>query len=122
MICDWLIPYIHIIQLRSISVNPSILPLSPYQSDAEGRIIMTTVTVNVPVAIAAPRGAELAASLYHTIASSLSIWRRARQARRVVADRVAEAAGVRAYAWQIMSQDRGYAADLLAAADRHELS
>lgn len=83
---------------------------------------MTTVTVNVPAAVAAPRGAELAASLYHTIASGLSLWRHARQARRVAADRVAEAAGVRAYAWQIMSQDRGYATDLLAAADRHELS
>ena len=83
---------------------------------------MTTLTVNVPVAVASPRGAVLAASLYNTIASGLSLWRQTRQARRVAASRVAEAAQVRAYAWQIMSQDRSYAADLLAAADRHELS
>ncbi len=83
---------------------------------------MTTVNVNVPVAVVAPRGAALAASLYLTIASGLSLWRHARQARRVAASRAAEAADVRAYAWQIMSQDRGYAADLLAAADRYELS
>lgn len=83
---------------------------------------MNTVTVNVPVAVVAPRGAELAASLYHSIASSLSMWLCARQARRAAASRAAEAADVRAYACQIMSQDRGYAADLLAAADRHEPS
>ena len=83
---------------------------------------MTTVTVNVPVAVVPPRGAALAASLYHTISSGLSTWRHSRQTRLAAASRAAEASDVRAYAWQIMSQDRGYATDLLAAADRHELS
>lgn len=78
---------------------------------------MTTVTVNIPAAIAAPRGAALVGLLYSTLASSLSQWR---QARRLADSRSAEAANLRAYAWQIMNQDRGYAADLLSAADRHE--
>ncbi len=82
---------------------------------------MTTVTVNVPVAVVAPRGAVFAASLYSTIASGLWLWRQTRQARREAAGRAAEAADLRAYAGQIMNQDRRYAADLFAAADRHEM-
>jgi hypothetical protein len=82
---------------------------------------MTTVTVNMPVAVVAPRGAALAASIWLTVSSGLTLWRHTRRSRHAAAGRVAEAANLRAYAWGIMHQDRGYAADLLAAADRHEL-
>ncbi len=81
---------------------------------------MTTVTVNVPAQVTAPRGAALVGTLYTAVASGWAAWSAARGQRRLEATRAAEAAEVRAYAHQMMSQDRRFAADLLSAADRHE--
>ncbi len=81
---------------------------------------MTSITVNVPTHVATPRGAAFAGAVYSALASGFALWRAARAERRVVSTRSAEAAAVRAYAYQLMSQDRRLAADLLRAADRHE--
>jgi hypothetical protein len=81
---------------------------------------MTTITVQSPVKVRVPRAAGWAAALF----SGLLTWFEGRQAdrseRREVADRAAEAAAVRTYALRFASHDPRFAADLLAAADRHE--
>lgn len=78
---------------------------------------MTTVTVHTPVAVGTPRAALLAANLF----SAFLGWFERTAERREVADRAAEAAAVREYANRFASHDPRFAADLMAAADRHEL-
>jgi hypothetical protein len=81
---------------------------------------MTTITVNVPAKVSVPRGADLVGSVYTVLTRAFAASARAREQRRAAATRVAEAAELRAYAQQMMNQDRRFAADLLSAADRHE--
>ncbi len=83
-------------------------------------ITMTTITVHLPAAVLAPRGAAFFGSVYSTIAAGLTAWSQTRLQRRAAATRASEIADLRAYAWGLMKEDRRYAADLLAAADRHE--
>lgn len=81
---------------------------------------MTTITVNSPVKVFAPRGAQLAGRLFASLLSWRSTVAQTHLDRRGLADRVAEASRVRSYAQQVMAQDPRFAADLFAAADRHE--
>lgn len=81
---------------------------------------MTSITVQVPAAVAVPRGAALVGAIYSAVAAGFALWRAARARRSVVASRAAEAASVRDYAHSVMNEDRRFASDLLAAADRHE--
>lgn len=81
---------------------------------------MTSITVNVPAAVSVPRGAVLVGTLYSAVTSRFALWRAARTQRRAAASRAAEVKAVRIYAWNIMHEDQRFAADLLAAADRHE--
>ncbi len=81
---------------------------------------MTTITVNIPAKIAAPRGALLAAVWFGRLLTRLGDLAEQRTERRASAIRVMEACEVRAYAQQIAHEDPRFAADLLAAADRHE--
>jgi hypothetical protein len=80
---------------------------------------MTTFTFQSPTA-AVPRAGALLASLFNRLATVV---------RGTVADpsdspsqasRIAEASAVRRYAQQFMGHDPRFAADLFAAADRHE--
>ena len=73
---------------------------------------MTTITVNVPVKVAVPRGARLVGALLSAAASAWVLWRESRVQREVAATRASEAAEVRAYANEVMSQDWRFAADL----------
>lgn len=82
---------------------------------------MTTITIARPATVLEPRGAAWAAQaawsvwqLFGRVSASRSQWRE-------VADRVAEAAAVRRLADSWRDQDPRFAADLYAAADRHEI-
>lgn len=82
---------------------------------------MTTITVNTPVPVSAPRGATLAAVWFAKLLGAMGSVVESRAQSRLLAQRVAEANAVRRYAQDVMGQDRRFAADLLSAADRHEL-
>lgn len=81
---------------------------------------MTTVTVHTPVAVRPPRAAAWAALLFTRLLGWVEGGAASRQERREAADRTAEAAAVREYAHRYASHDPRFAADLMAAADRHE--
>lgn len=83
---------------------------------------MSTVTVNTPVKTTAPRGARVAATWFVAFLNWFEKLSRQREQGRQVSGRQDEAARVRTFAQQIMSQDPRFAADLFAAADRHERS
>jgi len=84
---------------------------------------MTTITVHTPPPVAAPRGAALAATLFARVLEALEGIGRARAMAalsRMEATRVSEASRLRLFAQQWERQDPRFAADLYAAADRHE--
>ena len=84
---------------------------------------MTTVTVRTPSPVAAPRGAAIAANLMARLMAWLEAVGRARAAaavRRMEATRATEAAELRRYVEEWATFDPRFAAELLAAADRHE--
>lgn len=83
---------------------------------------MNTITVNVPIKTAAPRGAVIAATWFVAFLGWLEKVADRREQSRQLAGRVEEAARVRSYAHQLMTHDPRFAADLFAAADRHERS
>ncbi len=82
---------------------------------------MTTITVQKPAVVRVPRAAPIAAALF---AKLIAIWEQtltSRREARVVASRAAEAEEVRRYAETVRKADPRFAADLFAAADRHEM-
>jgi len=84
---------------------------------------MTTITVHPPAPVAEPRGAALAARLFMRLLEGLESIGRARAMAalsRMEATRVSEASRLRLFAQQWERQDPRFAADLYAAADRHE--
>jgi hypothetical protein len=81
---------------------------------------MTTITVNVPAKVTAPRGSRLAAVWFGRLLTQLSDLAEKRAERKAAAARNREATEVRQYAQSLMAQDPRFAADLMAAADRHE--
>jgi hypothetical protein len=83
---------------------------------------MTTITVHTPAPVATPRGAHWAAWLLGKISEMAQKPSDKRQAHRNLSGRIAESAEVRRYAQQFMGHDPRFAADLFAAADRHERS
>lgn len=84
---------------------------------------MVTMTVQTHRPVAAPRGAALAANLMARLLNWLEATGQAHAAvvaRRREALRVVEAAELRRYAQTWASHDPRFAADLQAAADRHD--
>lgn len=81
---------------------------------------MTTITVNTPAKVAEPRGAAWAATAFARLLNWMENSAARRQAAREESSRISEAARVRLYAQEVMAQDPRFAADLFAAADRHE--
>lgn len=81
---------------------------------------MTTITVTTPVLVAEPRGARWAAGAASWVAESIGQWRRARQHAQQLRTRTEEASEVRRLADSMAALDPRFAADLYAAADRHE--
>lgn len=81
---------------------------------------MSTVTVHTPATVTAPRGAVWAGWLVSRLVDATRAMARRRVEQRAVSERIAEAAALRAYAHDIAPGDPRFAADLYAAADRHE--
>lgn len=81
---------------------------------------MTTISVRAPAHVGPSRAAGLAAAVFLRLLGWFESRRSARALARQRADRLAEAAAVREYARRYASHDPRFAADLLAAADRHE--
>lgn len=81
---------------------------------------MTTITVNAPAKVSAPRGANFAATLFSALLRWFETKAEHRAERLEQASRQAESARVRLYAQEMLAQDPRFAADLFAAADRHE--
>ena len=84
---------------------------------------MTTLTTRHPIAVPTPPAAAWAAAAWITVsrlAMQLQAWARQRNERAEVIGRVAEANRLRQVAQGFMSSDSRFAADLFAAADRHE--
>jgi len=105
--------------MADIGGNPYILFIAATVRGSE-RTEMTTMTVSIPAKVAAPRGATWAANAFAAFLNWLEAVSETRTDRRAQADRLAEAARVRIYAQDVMAQDPRFAADLFAAADRHE--
>jgi hypothetical protein len=83
---------------------------------------MTTVTIQTPLLVRAPRGAQWAAQLFSRLMNLMERGATARVQRQERAARIAEASAVRQYAQRFAGHDPRFAADLMAAADRHELA
>ena len=82
---------------------------------------MTTITtVGTPI-VSVPRAAPVAAAIFGLLQRAYASLRAQRAERRAQIDRFGEAAAVRRYAFEFLEHDPRFAADLMAAADRHEL-
>lgn len=81
---------------------------------------MSTITVLRPVRVNAPPATAWAATLFTGLLSWFERSREAKADALATAARIADAAAVRAYANRCATHDPRFAADLMAAADRHE--
>ena len=85
---------------------------------------MTTITVHTPATVATPRGAQWAAQAFAFVADWLTYASARSSAQKIARQtqnlRALESRRVRTYAQSVVSFDPRYAADLMAAADRHE--
>ena len=81
---------------------------------------MSSITVTGVPTVKTPRGAVWAARAAAALWAVLSRWLDGRKQQSVALDAALEAARVRAMARRHASTDPGFAADLMAAADRHE--
>jgi hypothetical protein len=81
---------------------------------------MSSITVTGVPTVKAPRGAMWAARGAAAVWGVLSRWLADRQDRSVALQAAVDAAQVRALARRFAHVDPGFAADLQAAADRHE--
>ena len=108
------------IHLKHTGVYPNMQSLLPDPGGLNWKFEMTTVTVHTPVAVRVPRAAAVAAEVFANFLSWFEHKAETTAVRREATDRAAEAAAVREYAHRFASHDPSFAADLLAAADRHE--
>ncbi len=81
---------------------------------------MTTVSAYTPAKVAVPRASGLATNLFTRLTSALHRSGQTRVANQQQAERARDAAAVREYAQRYARHDPRFAADLMAAADRHE--
>jgi hypothetical protein len=81
---------------------------------------MTVLTVHTPAPVQVPRFAPLAATLFARLLQALEAGGRALAASHAAAERQRQARELRQFALQHAGHDPRFAADLMAAADRHE--
>jgi hypothetical protein len=81
---------------------------------------MTHITMNRPAPVTMPRFAPIAAEWFSQLLEVLHLARRVHSARRERNTRITEANSLRRYATAMMTTDPRVAADLFAAADRHD--
>jgi hypothetical protein len=108
--------------LKRLRVNPIFEKQSINRLILIGNIMTSITVTGVPAAVPAPRGAEWAARGAVAVWRLLSHWAAGRRAEPSSATHEAmrAAAAVRAMAQRYAATDPGFAADLRAAADRHE--
>ncbi len=82
---------------------------------------MTTMMITPIAAVRAPRAAEWAASAAAALLSAWSGLAESRANQRLLKSRSDEAAALRRFADSVNKGDPGFAADLYAAANRHEV-
>ncbi|MBA4177356.1 MAG: hypothetical protein C0505_12485 [Leptothrix sp. (in: Bacteria)] len=82
---------------------------------------MPTLSVHTPLPVTMPRGAPVAAALFTQLLDVFQAARAALAASRQHAARQADVRALRRYAQSVYRDDPRFAADLLAAADRHEI-
>lgn len=82
---------------------------------------MTSVTIQTPAQVAEPRGARAAVVVVLALREALSTLRQGLARHRAYRSRVAEAGRMRALAHRVGRRDHRMAAEMLSAADRHEL-
>ena len=110
---------VRIIHLYIIGGNPSIPTLAPSLGPTP-ETTMSTITVQSPIRVVAPRGAAWAAALALRVLSWVEATQSARAERREQANRQGEATALRQHAMRFARHDPRFTADLMAAADRHE--
>lgn len=81
---------------------------------------MTTITVLAPQNVRTPRVTRLAATVFLGVLRTIERAAAGRAESRLQSSRIREAAAVREYARTFQNHDPRFAADLLAAADRHD--
>lgn len=81
---------------------------------------MTLITIHTPAQVAEPRGARVAVEAVLALCEAVAALRRGLARHRAYRGRLAEAEQVRAMAREIAGHDPRVAAELYAAADRHE--
>jgi len=81
---------------------------------------MSTTSLPSPAPVVAPRFAPVAADWFARLLEVLHLARRVHTGRRLRMERIAEAARLRRYADSVRTLDPRFAADLYAAADRHD--
>lgn len=81
---------------------------------------MTQITLHRPAPVRMPRFAPVAAEWFARLLEVLHLARRVQVARRDRTTRIAEANSLRRYASTLRNTEPGIAADLFAAADRHD--
>ncbi len=81
---------------------------------------MSTTTVLSPAKSGAPTVMRQLLAIANRLMGTLAVASDARASQRLYAERIKEAAAVRDYAQRYARHDPRFAADLMAAADRHE--
>jgi hypothetical protein len=114
-----LISYVSNIHLLNIGGNPSIRSVVAATLRPE-RFEMTSITIHTPATVSVPLGSKLAAAAFGRVLTWLTAFVQSGIERIDLNDRTTEANRVRLFATEMLSQDPRFAADLYAAADRHE--
>jgi hypothetical protein len=81
---------------------------------------MSQITLNRPAPVTMPRFAPIAADWFARLLEVMHLARRVHTVRRERTVRITEANALRRYASALMTTDPRVAADLFAAADRHD--
>jgi len=110
------------IQWNDIGVTPNIHPIElPTAASTAKVFTMSSVTVHTPAQVAEPRGARVAVAAVLALREAWAGLRRGLAQRRAYNRRIAEAAELRGIARAMDRHDPRVAAEMRAAADRHEL-
>jgi hypothetical protein len=105
------------LQLKCVGANPM---LQCNESSKGKSTVSTTVTVTGLPIVKTPRGAVWAARGAVAVWAAASRWLDGRKQQSLANQAAIEARRVRAMARHHVATDPGFAADLMAAADRHE--
>jgi hypothetical protein len=109
------------IHLQIIGINPNMQAIAAVIAASERELEMSTVTMRAPIRFASSRVLHSVLAGFGKLMAALDRFGAEFARRHLRAQRLSEAAALRAFALQYASHDPRFASDLLAAADRHEL-